>query len=75
MRYKMGWPTKNKVKTQRSLKVRLAKRRGKTCERCEYGNYKILHVHHKDRDRKNNELDNLELICPNCHAEEHYSKE
>lgn len=27
-----------------------------------------LEVHHKDGDRSHNELDNFELLCPNCHA-------
>ena len=26
---------------------------------------------HKERNRENNNLNNLELICPNCHYEEH----
>ena len=25
-------------------------------------------LHHKDGDSTNNELTNLELLCPNCHA-------
>lgn len=28
-----------------------------------------LELHHKDGDRTNNVLDNLELVCPNCHAQ------
>ena len=27
-----------------------------------------LEVHHKDGNRSNNEIDNFELLCPNCHA-------
>ena len=27
-----------------------------------------LELHHRDGDRHNNELDNLEILCPNCHA-------
>ena len=27
-----------------------------------------LEVHHKDGNKNNNEIDNLELLCPNCHA-------
>lgn len=43
------------------------------CERCGYDKYPdILEVHHKDRIRKNGESENLELLCPNCHTEEHY---
>jgi hypothetical protein len=71
IQYKINQP-RDKVKSQRMLKVRLLDQRGKSCERCTYDKYKILVVHHKDRNRNNNDLTNLELICPNCHAEEHY---
>jgi hypothetical protein len=27
-----------------------------------------LEVHHKDGDRTNNSLENLQLLCPNCHS-------
>ena len=27
-----------------------------------------LELHHKDGDRTNNQLENFELLCPNCHA-------
>lgn len=72
IKYKLGRPLKDKVQNQRALKIRLIKERGVRCERCGYAKLEILHVHHKDRNRKNNELENLELICPNCHYEEHY---
>lgn len=42
------------------------------CQRCEYNaEPRILGVHHKDRDRHNNEISNLEVLCPNCHSLEH----
>lgn len=42
------------------------------CNRCFYNEYvEILCVHHKDHNHCNNEIDNLELLCPNCHAIEH----
>ena len=42
------------------------------CIRCGYNKHPgILVLHHKDRDRENNRLDNLEVLCPNCHALEH----
>ena len=69
-KYKIGSP-KSKIKSQQALKIRLLDERGKKCERCNYGKYQILEVHHKDRSRENNNLENLLLICPNCHAEEH----
>lgn len=28
---------------------------------------RILEVHHKDENRKNNNIDNLCILCPNCH--------
>lgn len=28
-------------------------------------------VHHKDRNRQNNNLDNLEILCKSCHHKEH----
>ena len=71
IKYNIGSP-RDKVKDQRSLKLRLLKERGERCQRCGYSKIEILHVHHKDRNPNNNELSNLELICPNCHYEEHY---
>lgn len=42
------------------------------CEVCGYGETpRILVLHHKDRNRKNNDLSNLQVLCPNCHAIEH----
>lgn len=73
IQYKIGSP-KDKVKTLRSLKQKLFLIRGKACERCGYKQYRILQVHHKNRNRNDNELDNLEIICPNCHCLEHYLK-
>ncbi len=43
----------------------------KVCSRCGYDKYVI--VHHKDRDRSNNSIENLEVLCPNCHALEHFN--
>ena len=60
------------MKSQRALKLRLLTARGRKCERCDYNKFEILQVHHKDKNRNNNELDNLALICPNCHYEEHF---
>jgi len=72
--YKTRRPSKDKVVTSRILKTRLIKERGSKCERCQYAVYEILQIHHRDRNRDNNSLQNLELLCPNCHAREHYMK-
>lgn len=71
IKYKLNRP-KDNVVNQRRLKIKLIEDRGKICERCDYNKVEILQVHQKDRNRKNNNLSNLELICPNCHFEEHY---
>lgn len=47
----------------------------KSCNRCGYNKHpEILERHHIDRDRSNNSEDNLEILCPNCHAEDHLIK-
>ena len=69
-----GRAPKDKVKTQRILKVRLFLIRGKQCEHCSFSIHQVLQVHHKDRDTSNNTIENLEILCPNCHASEHYLK-
>ena len=71
IKYHLGSP-RDKVKSERALKIRLLKARGGNCERCGYHKQEILQVHHKNKDRSNNNFNNLELICPNCHCEEHY---
>lgn len=45
------------------------------CEECGYEEVSdILVVHHRDRDRTNNALANLAVLCPNCHALEHLNE-
>lgn len=44
------------------------------CARCGYAAHpEILQVHHKDRNRSNNDPNNLEVLCRNCHVVEHYN--
>lgn len=74
IRYKIGRP-RDKVKDERALKLHLLALRDSTCERCGYDKKEILNVHHKDRNHGNNDVENLELLCPNCHAEEHHLKD
>lgn len=46
--------------------------RGRKCECCRatswMGKPINLEIHHVDGHRTNNELDNLQLLCPNCHS-------
>lgn len=37
------------------------------CERCGYRGVQPLDRHHKDRDRSNNDISNLEVLCVRCH--------
>lgn len=39
------------------------------CELCKGD--KNLVVHHKDKDRHNNKLENLSVLCRSCHAKVH----
>ena len=46
---------------------------GYKCEKCGYNTFRtdgasILQIHHKDGSWQNNRPENLECLCPNCHA-------
>lgn len=63
------WSSYTKIKF---LKKHLIKLKGNKCEKCNnekwFDNVITLEVHHKDGNRTNNNLENLELLCPNCHS-------
>ena len=67
----------NKVhyNTANQLKKRLYKEGIKTsiCEECGikewHGAKLVMHLHHKNGDRYDNCLDNLQTLCPNCHSQ------
>ena len=43
------------------------------CENCDKNNTKMdLAVHHKDRNNKNNKIENLMILCQSCHVKEHF---
>lgn len=74
-----GWCKNKKLKDWSSytratnLKKHLISLRGNKCESCFnetwLGKPITLEIHHKDGDRTNNSLDNLILLCPNCHSQ------
>src|SRR6478736_9659036 len=41
------------------------------CEKCGFDKECALEVHHIDHNRKNNNIENLILLCANCHKIEH----
>lgn len=61
-----------KVIRSKEMLPAIIKLRGHKCECCGatewLGNSIPLEIHHIDGDRLNNVLDNLQLLCPNCHA-------
>lgn len=67
---------KNKPTTDVSQNIRrfLYKKADYKCEKCGFEGYNkvtgntILQIHHIDGDSGNNNIDNLEILCPNCHA-------
>lgn len=56
-----------------AVKKHLIKKRGAICNKCKLTDWKDLpiplEVHHIDGDRTNNNYDNLEILCCNCHAQ------
>lgn len=44
---------------------------GSRCEICGVDDYRVLVIHHKDRDRANNRRENLMVVCANCHTRIH----
>ena len=55
-----------------SYRPRALKTYGEKCNRCGYNEYsKVLEVHHVNHNRNNNEVENLEVLCPTCHSVEH----
>jgi RecJ-like exonuclease len=49
----------------RSCEVKGRKQRKDYCEKC--GGTENLHIDHKDGNRSNNELSNLQTLCKDCH--------
>lgn len=64
----------NKAYRGTLLKEKVAKKRDGVCERCGHSNYAILQIHHITERHKGgtDDLDNLELLCPNCHMAHHH---
>jgi len=71
---KAMWPDHFDTGTGRySYRSRAMRNFAHICMACGYNKQpEILEVHHKDHDRTNNTVENLEVLCPNCHSEHHF---
>lgn len=59
----------NKLR-EKLFRYELKEKRCEICFNTEWNGLEIpLEVHHRDGDKFNNVLDNLMIICPNCHAQ------
>jgi hypothetical protein len=75
----INWQRKQKVengltKNVPSIKLYLQEVRGNKCELCNCdpihnGKPLKFELHHKDGNSDNNKIDNLQLVCPNCHSQ------
>lgn len=65
----------NTTKISDSIRTYLFKKYDNKCQKCGWGEINPttgkcpLEIHHKDGNRTHNDLDNLELLCPNCHSQ------
>lgn len=61
------------IKRKRKKTISYRKYKKLSCERCGFKAVDRcqLDVHHIDRDRKNNNIENLLTLCSNCHRLEH----
>ena len=67
--YIKGKHVANSKLFKKILKEGLKERKCECCGNTTWNGVPIpLEVHHIDGDGSNNELDNLQLLCPNCHA-------
>ena len=67
-KYFKGWCVINGIKTKTSAQRYVWQKHNGSIE-------KGLHVHHKDEDKSNNDIENLELLSPKEHSKKHFTEE
>lgn len=58
----------NGITTYRERKLEISENK---CEDCGLEDIRVLEVHHLDKNRKNNKMENLVILCANCHKIRH----
>ena len=71
---KREWSKSYEEMSHTSVRKRLLHERNHTCEECgirnEYNGKPLsLELDHKDGNSKNNKIENLRILCPNCHSQ------
>ncbi|WP_083910437.1 HNH endonuclease [Effusibacillus pohliae] len=71
-----GWiDGRNRIKGDVWRKIALT-HKPPVCEECgRKTKGRKLHVHHKDKNRKNNDLSNLQVVCSYCHNNKIHKRE
>jgi hypothetical protein len=65
---------RGKTATAKFIKQYLIELRGEKCECCDWNKRNVhsgnipIELNHIDGNFTNNHIDNLELLCPNCHS-------
>lgn len=60
---------RNYVDGKRVYRKRALEFYGERCTICGYDIKRVLEVHHRDFNRSNNDLSNLDVLCPTHHTE------
>ena len=71
---KREWSKPYEEMSHTSVRKRLLHERNHTCEECGIGNeyngkLLSLELDHVDGNSKNNRIENLRILCPNCHSQ------
>jgi Zn finger protein HypA/HybF involved in hydrogenase expression len=73
MKHKRELSVLNNTAKHRSVKRYLEETVGNKCNTCGLSEWNekelVLEIEHKDGNSENNHLDNVELLCPNCHSQ------